>query len=208
MPVPDLVPILEPRRSNGPKGAGYATVTKVEPSLTTKVGRTRCNAVTRHAAPVAVHHPKEVSIAFTMPSDADSADRPSGSPSEDSAHTYFHNGDPVALAEAANLGDGGPEEVVQVQGFYRQVFELVDDAAWAEDPVGPLGNHWRGVGNGQSTNYLINIADMLQRLAGNVSPGSVGQSFSASRACCARLMTTGTRRRLRNSRLAVSLRYV
>lgn len=111
-----------------------------------------------------------------MPSDADSATPPSGSTSEDSAHTYFHNSDPVALAEAANLGDGGPEEVVQVQGFYRQVLEFVDDVAWAEDPVGPLGNHWRGVGNGQSTNYLINIADMLQRLAGNVSPG-VGRTI-------------------------------
>ena len=117
-----------------------------------------------------------IPVAFSMPSDADSVDPPSVITTEDPAHTYFHNSDPVALAGAANLGEGGPEEVVQVQQFYRQVLEFVDDVAWAEDPVGPLGNHWRGIGNGQSTNYLINIADMLQRLAGNVSPG-VGRTI-------------------------------
>jgi hypothetical protein len=33
-----------------------------------------------------------------------------------------------------------------VRDFYRQIFELVDDETWADDPVGPLGDQWRGVG--------------------------------------------------------------
>ena len=53
--------------------------------------------------------PEGIPVAFSMPSDADSADPPSVSNPEDPAHTYFHNSDPVALAEAANLGEGGPE---------------------------------------------------------------------------------------------------
>lgn len=57
------------------------------------------------------------------------------------------------------------------QDFYRQVFELLDDGAWQHAPVGPLAGHWRGTGNAQSTNYLVNVAATIYGLMMNASPG-------------------------------------
>lgn len=64
-----------------------------------------------------------------------------------------------------------------MQDFYRQIFELVGDEAWADDPAGPLGHQWRGIGGVQSTYYLINVANVLLTLMGNASPG-VGRTIS------------------------------
>lgn len=64
-----------------------------------------------------------------------------------------------------------------MQDFYRQIFELVGDEAWPDDPVGQLGNQWRGVGGAQSTYYLINVGNMLWTLMGNASPG-VGRTIT------------------------------
>src|SRR5882757_6014882 len=83
----------------------------------------------------------------------------------------FHERDPAAIAEEAALGEGGDTQVVWAQDFYRQIFELVGDEAWPNDPVGPLGHQWRGVGGAQSTCYLTNVATVLYELMRNASPG-------------------------------------
>lgn len=64
-----------------------------------------------------------------------------------------------------------------MQDFYRQIFDLVGDEAWPDDPVGQLGNQWRGVGGAQSTYYLINVGNVLWTLMGNASPG-VGRTIT------------------------------
>lgn len=79
--------------------------------------------------------------------------------SDEPSRSGFHQRDPAAIAEEAALGEDGPTQVALVQDFYRQMFELVGDEAWRDDPVGPLGNQWRGVGGAQSTYYLMNIAN-------------------------------------------------
>jgi hypothetical protein len=89
----------------------------------------------------------------------------------------FHERDASAIAEEASLGKQGLLQVERVQDFYRQVFEQVGDEAWPDDPVGPLGTHWRGLGGVQSTYYLINIAGVLLTLIGNASPG-VGRTIT------------------------------
>lgn len=77
----------------------------------------------------------------------------------------------MAISEQAALGVEGPTRVAWVQDFYRQLFELIDDQAWPDAPVGPLGNQWRGVGGAQSTFYLMSVATVLVELMRNASPG-------------------------------------
>jgi len=89
----------------------------------------------------------------------------------------FHQRDPAAIAEEAALGEHGASQVALVQDFYRQVFELVDDEAWPDAPVGPLGKQWRGVGGAQSTLYLTNVAHVVTELMRNASPG-VGRTIT------------------------------
>jgi hypothetical protein len=108
-----------------------------------------------------------------MPSGAASAAQPS---TNADVRPHFDRRDAAAIAEQAALGEHGPLQVKRTQDFYRQVFELADDEAWPDDPIGPLGNHWRGVGGAQSTYYLINVAKVLWTLMGNASPG-VGRTI-------------------------------
>lgn len=89
----------------------------------------------------------------------------------------FHERDAAALAEEAALGEQGQRLIERVQDFYRQIFELVDDEAWPDDPVGPLGAQWRGVGGAQSTYYLMNVANVVYQLMANASPG-VGRTLT------------------------------
>jgi hypothetical protein len=93
------------------------------------------------------------------------------SSTNDFSRPGFHERDPAAIAQEAALGEHGPSQVAGVQYFYRLLFEVVEDQAWPDAPVGPLGNQWRGVGGGQSTYYLINIATVLHRLMATASPG-------------------------------------
>ena len=97
--------------------------------------------------------------------------------SDEPSRSGFHQRDPAAIAEEAALGEDGPTQVALVQDFYRQMFELVGDEAWRDDPVGPLGNQWRGVGGAQSTYYLMNIATVIWELMRNASPG-VGRTIT------------------------------
>jgi hypothetical protein len=89
----------------------------------------------------------------------------------------FHERDPAVLAEEAALGENGQLQIELVQDFYRQIFELVGDETWPNDPVGPLGTQWRGIGNAQSTYYLMNVAGALYQLMANASPG-VGRTLT------------------------------
>jgi hypothetical protein len=91
--------------------------------------------------------------------------------------SYFHERDAASIAEEAALGDQGQLLVERVQDFYRQIFEWVEDEAWPDDPVGPLGIQWRGVGSAQSTYYLMNVATALYQLMPNASPG-VGRTLT------------------------------
>jgi hypothetical protein len=108
---------------------------------------------------------------------------PSGAPSAAQAGTsadvrpYFGQRDASAIAEEAALGENGPLQVKRVQDFYLQIFELVGDETWPYEPVGPLGNQWRGIGGAQSTYYLINVATVLWKLMGDASPG-VGRTIT------------------------------
>jgi hypothetical protein len=112
-----------------------------------------------------------------------SDDTPSGASSlaqpgsDEHVRPRFHERDPAAIAEEAALGEHGPLQVARVQDFYRQIFELVGDEAWPDDPVGPLGDQWRGVGGAQSTYYLLNVAMVLLELMGKASPG-VGRTIT------------------------------
>jgi hypothetical protein len=110
-------------------------------------------------------------------SDADPGDDSPPPSSDEPPRPGFHQRDPAAIAEEAALGGQGPLQVERVQDFCRQIFELVGDEAWPDDPVGPLGNQWRGVGSAQSTYYLINVATVLWTLMGNASPG-VGRTIT------------------------------
>jgi hypothetical protein len=110
-------------------------------------------------------------------SDSDPGDDSSSSSSGEPPRPGFHERDPSAIAEEAALGEHGPRQVERVQDFYRQLFELVGDAAWPDNPVGPLGNQWRGIGSAQSIYYLINVANVLWTLMGNASPG-VGRTIT------------------------------
>jgi hypothetical protein len=89
----------------------------------------------------------------------------------------FHERDAAAIAEEASLGEHGLVQVERVQDFYRQIFELVDEEAWPDAPVGPLGDQWRGVGGAQSTYYLINVATVICELMRSASPG-VGKTIT------------------------------
>jgi hypothetical protein len=109
-----------------------------------------------------------------MPSGAVSLAQPS---TDAPSPPRFHERDPVAIAEEAALGEHGPLQVAGVQDFYRQVFKLVDDEAWPDAPVGPVGNQWRGVGGAQSTYYLMNVANVVTELMRNASPG-VGRTIT------------------------------
>ncbi|QEN13743.1 hypothetical protein ACRDU6_14675 [Mycolicibacterium sp. ELW1] len=88
----------------------------------------------------------------------------------------FHERDATELAQEAKLGENGQLHIEQAQQFYRDIFRVVGDEAWLDDPVGPLGTQWRGTGSAQSTHYLLNIADVLYKLMGNASPG-VGRTL-------------------------------
>lgn len=89
----------------------------------------------------------------------------------------FHQRDAAAIADEAGLGEHGRVQVERVQDFFRRVSELVEDGAWPDAPVGPLGDQWRGVGGAQSTYYLINVRNVLYTLMGNASPG-VGRTIT------------------------------
>jgi hypothetical protein len=89
----------------------------------------------------------------------------------------FHEREPAAIAQEAALGEQGLLQVAGVQDFYRQVFKLVDDEAWPDAPVGPLGHQWRGVSGAQSTYYLMNVANVVTELMRNASPG-VGRTIT------------------------------
>ncbi|WP_255773371.1 hypothetical protein [Mycobacteroides abscessus] len=115
---------------------------------------------------------------MSVPSaDVDPHDENASSASEEIPRPGFHERDPFVIAEEAVLGEHGALQVERAQDFYRQVFELVDDLAWPNDPVGPLGNEWRGIGGPQSTHYLINIAGILTTLMASASPG-VGRTIT------------------------------
>lgn len=101
---------------------------------------------------------------------------PQRSPDEPS-RPGFHERDPAAIAEEAALGEHGPLHVAGMQDFYRQIVELVGDEAWPDDPVGPLGNQWHGVGGAQSTYYLLNVATVILELMRSASPG-VGRTIT------------------------------
>jgi hypothetical protein len=113
----------------------------------------------------------------TPSSDADPVDDSSSFSSGEPRRLGFHERDPSAIAEEAALGEHGPRQVERVQDFYRQLFELVDDEAWPDIPVGPPGNQWRGTGGAQSIYYVINVANVLWTLMGNASPG-VGRTIT------------------------------
>lgn len=71
------------------------------------------------------------------------------------------------LAEEAKFGGDGQLAVERVQGFYRQVFELVGEEVWPDDPVGPLGTLScvpSGVPNRPDT--LMNVGNVLSQLMG------------------------------------------
>jgi hypothetical protein len=89
----------------------------------------------------------------------------------------FHQRDAAAIAEEAALGEHWPLQVAGMQDFYRQIFELVGEEAWPDDPVGPFGDQWRGVGGAQSTYYLLNVATVILELMRNASPG-VGRTIT------------------------------
>lgn len=89
----------------------------------------------------------------------------------------FHEREAAELAEEAAFGVDGQLAVGRIQDFYRQIFELVGDEAWPDDPVGPLGTQWRGVGGAQSTKYLMNVGNVLWQLMGSASPG-VGRTLT------------------------------
>lgn len=94
-----------------------------------------------------------------------------------SSRPGFHKRDPASIAEEAALGEGGDGQVVSAQDLFRQIFELVGEEAWPDDPVGPLGHQWRGLGGAQSTCYLMNVATVLYELMRNASPG-VGRTIT------------------------------
>jgi hypothetical protein len=64
-----------------------------------------------------------------------------------------------------------------MQYFYRQVFELIGEEAWPDEPVGPLGDQWRGIGGAQSTHYLLNVGTVVMELLRNASPG-IGRTLT------------------------------
>lgn len=108
------------------------------------------------------------------PGDEPSAAQPG---TDEDFRPRFHQRDAAAIADEAALGKDGPLHVARVQDFYRQIFELVEDEAWSDDPVGPLGDQWRGVGGAQSTYYLLNVAGVLYELMAKASPG-VGRTIT------------------------------
>jgi hypothetical protein len=117
--------------------------------------------------------------AMSIPS-SDDTSSPSGQPAatpaqpgstNDFSRPGFHERDPAAIAQEAALGEQGPSQVAGAQYFYRLLFEVVEDQAWPDAPVGPPGNQWRGVAGRQSTYYLINVATVLHRLMATASPG-------------------------------------
>lgn len=89
----------------------------------------------------------------------------------------FHERDAAELAEEAELDEGGQLAVERAQDFYRRVFEFIGEEAWPDDPAGPLGREWRGVGGAQSTRYLMNVANVVWQLMGSASPG-VGRTLT------------------------------
>jgi hypothetical protein len=114
----------------------------------------------------------------TLSSDDQPGDDAS-SPHDSAEHPRpgFHERDPVAIAAEAALSEDGPIQVARLQDFFRQIFELIEDEAWPDAPVGPLGNQWRGVGGAQSTYYLMNVANVIMELMRNASPG-VGRTIT------------------------------
>ena len=106
---------------------------------------------------------------------------------EDQSPPRFHQRAAAEVAAQAGLGEHGAAQVERVQDFYRQIFEyhkifeLVDDEAWPNIPVGPLGDQWRGVGGAQSTYYLINVATVICELMRTLHRVWAGRSHNGSR---------------------------
>jgi hypothetical protein len=95
----------------------------------------------------------------------------STAPPDDDDRPGFLDRDPGTLAAEADLGPDGAVTVANCQDLYRQIFEVVEDEAWPDQPEGPLAMHWKGAGGQQSTYYLMNIAQPIYSLMANASPG-------------------------------------
>ena len=83
----------------------------------------------------------------------------------------FHRRHPTELAAEAELGSDGAADVAIHQDNWRQIFEVIEEEEWPDQPEGPLAMHWKGIAGPQSTHYIINIARQIGCLLANASPG-------------------------------------
>ncbi len=70
--------------------------------------------------------------------------------------------------------DSGTEWMHFAQAFYPEIFKLIGDGDWPNNPVGQLAVHWN-VARGQAAARLINLASSLNQLLIHVSPDEVRQ---------------------------------
>jgi hypothetical protein len=78
---------------------------------------------------------------------------PTAQPAEEPRPGFFER-DPAKLAAEANLGPDGANVIANLQRTYREIFEVIDDRAWPNQPEGPLATHWLGLGGSRDMRLL------------------------------------------------------